>query len=461
MKKYLFIVAAAAMFAACSSDDTLNEQVALDQANAGQVPVVFDSYVNRGTRAGEPGILTTDGSSSTTSLQTQGFGVFGYYTDNKPYSETAIPNFMYNQKVSGATWTYSPLKYWPNEFGTGAISEGQDRLTFFAYAPYVDVNPETGVATGTSTTGIMSLTRNTDTGDPYVKYIADFDPDNSVDLCWGVAKANFTSTVTGPTGNNVAAGKPYIDVIKPEITSKIKFDFKHALAALNIQIDADFDVADHSGSDIDNQTRIWVRSVTFKGFTDQGMLNLNGEALNATYTPEWYDLCGNTKISTKEVTIYDGRRDGKEGQSAVSNETPLGLNSLLIQDEPYVTTNPLALSTNTGVRHEARNLFNSTTLTAPVFVIPTSEELEITIVYDVETYDGNLSTYLSDGATKGSTIENKITKTIKVSSSAITLQAGKKYTINLHLGMTSVKFEASVTDWSDQTADNTDLPHNN
>jgi hypothetical protein len=463
-KKYLFIAAAAALFTACSSDDSsITEK---QQAPEQQQAVEFGAYVNRGTtRAGTPGILTTDGTSgTTTSLETVGFGVFGYYTDNQPYNETSTPNFMYNQQVSTDAWTYSPIKYWPNEFGTGAISDGEDRLTFFAYAPWVPVTPETGLATGSGTTGIVALTRNTASGDPYVKYYADFDPDQSVDLCWGVAKWNFASTVTGPTANDIDAGKTYVDVIKPKTQRKIDFDFKHALAALNVQIDADVNTESHQDGDLDEQTKIWVRSVSFTGFSDKGMLNLNGDATTANYTPNWFDLSGNTKIGTGTVTIHDGRRDGKEGQTGaeVSNEKPLGLNTVLIQNEPYATTSPLALATGTtvGVQHEPVNLFNSATLDKPIFVIPTEENLEVTIVYDVETYDPSLASYLSDGKTKGSTIENKITKTIQISGSDFKLQAGKKYTIGLHLGMTSVKFNASVTEWVDATADNTDLPHN-
>lgn len=469
-KKYLFLAASAALFAACSSNDDAN--VAVNEQAPAQQEVGFGAYLNRSTtRAGATGTLTLDGTSSTTSLQTNGFGVFGYYTDNKLYGETSIPDFMYNQKVTGdgSNWNYSPIKYWPNEFGLEAISEGQDRLTFFAYAPYVEVTPNTGIVTDGSTTGIVALTRNTATGDPYVKYYADMDPDNRVDLCWGVAKEALSSSVDG-TNNSISIGKPFIDVMKPKTGDKIYFDFKHALAALNVTIDADVDVESHNNGELDGLTRIWVRSVTFNGFTTKGMLNLNGEATAADYVPNWYDLSGNTKIGSGSVTIFDGRRDGKEGQSnaAVSNEKPNDLNVVLIQsaaydkDELNAGTPKLQLVTSgiTGVQHTAVNLFNSTDATAPIYVIPTDEDLEVTIVYDVETADKNLSTYLSDGVTKGSTIENKITKTIKISDSAFKLSAGKKYTIGLHLGMTSVKFNAFVTDWEDKTADNTDLPIN-
>ncbi len=466
MKKYFIFAAAAAMFAACSSDDGLTSQTT-DKQETAQVPVDFGVYVNRGTtRAGQSGVIN-----NATTLQTPGFGVFAYYTDGKPYSETSTPDFMYNQQVSGSGWTYSPLKYWPNEFGQTAISDNQDRLTFFAYAPWVDVTPGTGRLKDAANDdwGIVGLTTNTTTGDPYVKYYVSFVPTTSVDLLWGVAAADDKPVSVDNTNakNKITAGSPYIDIFKPGASgadTKVKFDFKHALAKLNVQIDADVDVNDHTHSiGVDGKTRIWVRSVTFEGFTDKGNLNLNSIAP----TPDWYDICANTKIGSGSVTIYDGRRDGKEGRTnaVASNETTLGLNSVLIQNEPYAaspyTTLALSTTTTTGVTNTSVNLFASATPADPVFVIPTGDSFKITIVYDVETSDENLAKYLSDGVVKGSTIENCITKEINFGSGSLALEAGKAYNVKLHLGMTSVKFDAKVTAWDTGYIDiNTDLPVN-
>ena len=130
-----------------------------------QTPVLFDAYLGRAlTRAGAEGALNN------AALAANGFGVFGYYTENEFYNDTYQPTFMYNAKVSGDNWTYSPLKYWPNEFGSAAESEDVDRLSFFAYAPYVQVNPSTGIPVNEdATTGIIAMTRNSSTGDPFVK----------------------------------------------------------------------------------------------------------------------------------------------------------------------------------------------------------------------------------------------------------------------------------------------------
>ena len=447
MKKFVFALAAiAAVTVSCNtkleSDTPKDEPVAVD----------FSAYLNRGvtTKAGVTGELTTD-----VLKGADGFGVFAYYTADEPYSGASGPSFMYNEKISwdGSKWAYSPIKYWPNEFGAAASSDEVDRITFFAYAPYVAVTPSNGMVTGDNTSGIVALSRNSVGGDPIVKYIVSLDPTKCVDLCWGVSKNGLTNSVDG-SNNHVAAGAPYIDVVKLKLGDKIDYDFRHALSAINVTIDAAVD-ATTVGTDVDANTKIFIRSVSFEGLATKGALNLNSTAANG---PLWTDYSGSGTPLAEVLTVYDGRRDGKEGvEGAVaSNETPLGLNPVLIQNKPYSSAELKA-----GVTKDAVNLFNSTTTTAPVFVIPSSEPLKVTLVYDVETKDDKLSTLLSDGVTHGSTVENVISKNIQIGGSDFSLEAGKKYTIALHIGLTSVKFDASVSTWADGQSASADLPQNN
>ncbi len=483
-KVYFLLVATAAMFAACSSNDLSETPATTTQLDDSAVN--FSAYVNRGvTRAGALGTLTTNGEAPAVSLQEVGFGVFAYYSDSEAYSETSKPNFMYNQKVAGENWTYSPLKYWPNEFGKNAASEGQDRLTFFAYAPYVNVNPSTGRVlkdndnpeTTSATSGIVGLTSNTASGDPYVKYYVDMDPDKRVDLCWGVAKDAFNASVDAEYAvNAIEVGEPYIDVVKPSTGALINFDFKHALAAVNVQIDADINTEGHNenSAEVDRYTRIWVRSVTFEGFTDKGRLNLNSRA-TAGEGPQWFDLTNDSPVASGVVSVYDGRTDGKEGRenATAKKETPATLNTKIIQSAPYdkqalanedEAARKLTISDDVpGVTKTAVNLFDAVAAEAPVYVIPTDENLKVTIVYDVETYDPNLAAFLSDGAIKGSSVQNTIEKEIVFQDgeeNVTKLEPGKVYTVKLHLGMTSVKFDASVTDWAEGYGTGVDLPYN-
>ncbi len=460
-KKTIFLATAGMLaLAACSKTGNPNDEPMVQSAEE----VSFGAYLSRSTtKAGLAGTELTS-SDGTSNLQTEGFGVFGYYTDGELYSDLAKPNFMYNQKVnySGGSWTYSPAKYWPNEFGTQASADEVDRLTFFAYAPWVDVSAASGsikssVYSGAAlTTGITGLSRATAAGDPLVKYVASFSPAESVDLCWGVAKSDFNATVTTEFSNDIDAGYPYIDVAKPTISSRVDFDFKHALSSLNVQIDTDVDVVSHNDGELEANTKIYVRSVTFEGFSVKGALNLNS---NATDGPNWVDIAGSERLSSAPVTVYDGRRDGKEGVANASdaNEKPQGLNEVLIQNQPYSGT-PTA-----GVVHTPVNLFSGSALESPIFVIPNGETLKVTIVYDVETKDSKLSTFLSDGVTLGSTVENTITKTISSSTDPavpFVMECGKRYVIRLHLGLTSVKFDANVSDWGAGSSADVDTPVN-
>lgn len=69
------------------------------------------------------------------------FGVFAFYQPGTSGSPGAwgsgserTPNFMYNEDVlySGGTYTYSPIKYWPNN--------SYNTISFWAYCPYT-TNP--------------------------------------------------------------------------------------------------------------------------------------------------------------------------------------------------------------------------------------------------------------------------------------------------------------------------------
>ena len=160
MKKSLFFFAAAALaLTACTNDDDALQTGQVQNSNRA---VAFDTYTAGTTRAGEPeGVMTTD------KLKTdgKGFGVFAFYHNNSDWAHdvsTILPNFMFNEHVSWAGgWSYSPLKYWPNETlndsqdpnavmpGASPYDTGTylDKLSFFAYAPYVATGGTNTLAT--------------------------------------------------------------------------------------------------------------------------------------------------------------------------------------------------------------------------------------------------------------------------------------------------------------------------
>ena len=92
-------------------------------------------------------------------------------------------------------------------------------------------------------------------------------------------------------------------------------------------------------------------------------------------------------------------------------------------------------------------------------VIPNGDDVTVEIVYDVETIDPKLANYVSDCRTKGSSIENRISKSVSFGN-ITTMENGKHYTLNLHLGMNSVKLDADVTGWVSVDAQDITLPGN-
>lgn len=170
------------LLAACRADDS-----APDLPQGGR-PIGFYTHVEgRQTRSGA---LTTDNLLST--------GIFAYYTGSSDFTTTHTPNFMYNQEVkrtdASSPWTYSPMKYWPNN--------PADKLSFFAYAPYN--------AAGVTPSG------NTVAGYPYLDYTV------------ATAEADQTDLLAATPLMNQSYSS------NPATSGKISFTMQHALTKVSI-----------------------------------------------------------------------------------------------------------------------------------------------------------------------------------------------------------------------------------
>lgn len=488
--KYFILAAAAAIFAACSSDDGLAPE---QQPNVqtGQVPVAFDSYVNRGTtRAGQSGEMNLDNLKTATA----GFGVFAYYTNNEAYDQIFTPNFMYNQGViwddTNSKWGYTPIKYWPNEYSDAQADEN-DKISFFAYAPYVK-STTTGKPIDTdgttpldATKGIAGFSRNTATGDPLVKYIATGNIADQVDLLWGVCPETGSGkfewplhTTSGATvTQTLEVGKPLLNIQHPKNMTTgtgaqlLKFNFLHALAGLQVTVQTSADVTTTANTaDPEAKTKVFIRSIKFTGMTTKGSLNLNNTIAAKAV---WLDFAGiNDMESGQSITWFDGRKDGAEGTTTASNEKIKFLNPALIQTGVWEI--PSGTDPDPGVNGTKQYLFSKITdaTTTPVtigaatasdyvYVIPTGDDVICTIEYDVLTEDDMLPGFLNDNKTHGSVVKNVITKEIKLSdATTMKLENGKKYTINLYLGLKSVTFDAAVAGWETGSTGSGELPAN-
>ena len=377
-------------------------------------------------------------------------------------------------------------------------------MTFFAYAPYTEFEPTTGEVKGNDHTqkyNIISVNKNNATGDPIIKYVVDTDPATSVDLLFGVAAANAAGNysaidTTYNKSNVVKPGFPFIDLMKPgnPKEDKISFNLKHSLAKVKFTIDYVKDDFTPEGAVAEgtaatdaqkinaDETRIFVRSFTIGGWATKGALNLNNKEANRPGEPLWKDFDGVKDLAFSDVTFHDGRKDGKEGDvnGAQTNEENQGLNPNIVENfsapvaksatDPTLIFNGVWSKTATdkktsGVTAEPQLLFggDASKNGGYFYVIPRNEKqganVDVTIVYDVETIDPKLAGLLSDGATHGTSIENVISKRA-ILGAGKDFEAGKQYLIKIHIGMTSVKIDAVVTDWVPTNDEDVDLPDN-
>ena len=389
------ILAAAAALAltACAKFETVpnttDENAIAFGVYAGKAPNV--------TRATYGDITTANLKTST-----DGFGVFAYYTQNNAWATTGYtPNFMYNQQVKyndsanttlyPAKWEYTPLKYWPNGTNSTVVESGTitDKLSFFAYAPQI-ATADLGTVPATGQ-GITALSANDAEGAPTVTFTVPEKAEQQIDLLWAT---------------------PVKDQTKQTITGTINFTFKHALAKLNVQVQAVVDqVAPTSANFDDTNTSIILESIELEADgTKTGTLSLNDGTWSAK--------------SGKTVVTYD--EDSFSATTTVNGKK--GFNVTEAVQDLNAAKSPMIIPGE----------------------IATGEYV-ITANYWVLTHDTAL-----DG--DYSVVQQKIKKT---STAAITFQPGYKYNVLVKHGLTNVSFDVTeVEAWEVGAANDVDLPIN-
>lgn len=463
-KNLLAMTALAAMlFAGCTSSDDLTTRETITKANEAATPINFGTYMGKtGTRAGAGGDIAPITTPSTTATKVLadkgGFGVFAYYTGADNYSNTVnsgsqTPNFMYNQAVTstdGSAWTYSPVKYWPNQYNEGNVDNKQGsnedanataasnagKVSFFAYAPYVsasEISSNPGY-------GITALSANTSGYDPTVSYkLAADGVGNFVDLLWGV-KVNGSKEATPVADTyNVNLTKNSTDLTSANKDGKVSFLFKHALTKVGgstglkivYDIDANGSGATGGGSDDDN-TLVTVSDITIKNAAGNiiktGVLDLA--------TGDWAASVDATASEGDLINLHF-TKDGAE--------STIPLNTAIAETTPANSGTGWTSPTGGGVKASAaKDIYNAAA--DPFYLIPgdNDQKLNVTITYIVRTYDENLATSASGEGTW-----TKVTQTISnvVTLPTEILKPNKKITLVLHLGLTSVKFTAKVDSW--------------
>lgn len=184
--RHLPVFIACLLLTACNAGNGTSEVLQTEE-----LPIGF-STAPAETRQTRNDGLTADNLSA--------IGVYAYYTGSRNMQKTDTPNFMCNQKVTrtegSSTWTYSPLKYWPNN--------PADKLSFFAYGPY--------------NTGSFSVSGSAQSGPPVIEYTPPRSESAQTDLLAAVPLMNQTSASDN---------------------SLVKFRFHHTLTRIAIYVKSD------------------------------------------------------------------------------------------------------------------------------------------------------------------------------------------------------------------------------
>ena len=477
---------------------------------------------------GKTGTRSTGGVTgdiTTTTLQTgthsaSGFGIIAYTTGNTAWSSWKgtsghVPNFMYNQKVTYSTdhWTYTPVKFWPNDFAVGNVdnSEGTDedgsaqgsvaggKVSFFAYAPWVDVLSYTTPSTTTKynsvensaievsdgagtpaavTDGIVALTSNQYIDEPKVKYVlSNASLGSAVDLLWGIREQGTTYNLANNTTDDQASAADIYntDLTKQKAGETIDFLFKHALAKLGghtyetsaqtgLQVILDLDNGSLNGGTTNGtaitggvkeaKTLVTVSSITIQ---DLATATSSVTASNLV-TTGWFNLATGTwsEITGTGATYSHIVNNSSSGTFAMNDQIkePTSTTGITCNGTAWTSDGS---TTITGVTTAVQDVYTSDSNAPGLVLIPasTAQTLRVTVTYIVRTYDTNLAASSNDDGAAGGTW-TKVTQTITndVVIPANSLQSNKFYKLLIHLGLTSVKFSATVAAWGEAASQN-------
>ena len=451
-KSIIFAAVAAIVLAGCTKNETYVK-------NYDEEAVSFGAYSGRTLTKGG---ITDD--MNLKALAEHGFGVFATYSGTNDFETAgATDDFMFNQQVTsadeGSTWTYSPLKYWPNP--TNGQAADDQKVSFFAYAPYAD-----DAAIADATYGITGFSIDGTTKHNMLSYTFSKDKPN-VDLMWGY---------------KTKSGDPAVYTINNNLTrttDNVKFVFQHLLSKLGgSQEGTDPSVDPYTdpsyvanglvvkASPVSDPTAEYgnVALGDFGGdkgtkITISKIVIESAPATEGTPAVPVTDIDGNnlsyaTAVQTGTLDLYTGEFElvgpqniqfsqtitNKVDDPATPEDESTNSDSELADflKEPASFTTFAALPK--GVVKKAINVYKDES--NPIILVPgTKPVVDITVTYTVRTYDEKL------GSKKCSEVPQTVFGRIKFAE----IKKNCKYNIVMILGLNNVKFEASVEDWTKGT----------
>ncbi len=358
--------------------------------------------------------------------------------------------------------------------------------------------------------GIKAMTTNESKTDVWVKYLMPYaTTTQAVDLLWGLAGKEAYKETDGWNPAKTIGDDYNENLTKQIVGERVKFLFKHALAKLGgatadgdesiegnpkkcgLMVVADVDYnsttpnidgqskqgADYFPTDFNRKkTLITLKSVKIQdGLTAKGdnTTGVYGKSITSTLlTRGWFNIetgkwcedantfgVGATGGATYNVTATSANADVNDETYTINDDIrepsdAAAVTSLLkvspdtdpsTWDGDGTADKPLGVNIGTP-----QPVFADENVPALLFIPTgkgtdeTNQKIYVTVDYLVRTADPNLRQGYSE-------VEQVITNEVILNGQK--LDPNKYYTLVMHLGMTSVKFEAVVTDWSSNTGD--------
>lgn len=389
---FMGLIACAALTMTGCSNDEINAP----QQSQGNNAIEFSTYLGRNAQGSRGTETNTD------SIKANGFGVLAYYTEQTDFANTNKPNFMWNQKVThnGTNWEYTPVKYWP--------TKGGDKVSFFAYAPYV---------AGDNNKGIV-LSGNSVAGAPTATITL---PENSSKTIDFVAAVQMNKTHDNRENAN----------------NNVSFTLLHEMTRVKVQ--AKLDKLVYDASDPKHRTFVVIKNVTFN---DKGQFYKSGkytfsttDGERGTWTPtpnaSTYTLDLNGVLNTELIKVDDAKVENHH-----SGNYEEGVNGVRLVDDT------------------AKDLFKGSEY---LFLIPVSANngngltdgnATATIKYDIVTEDSKLVAGYSC---------TSATKTVLLPKG--TLKQGISYNYIFTIKLDEIVLNATVNDWDADSNSDIDVPY--
>ena len=378
------------------------------------------------------------------------------------------------------------------------------QLSFFAYSPYKQKSDfsvaydqtthgdkpavigtgaanddKVKVASGV-TNGIQAMTTNDWSGNVWLKYLMPTaNETEAVDLLWGLRGTTNYDKAGNDANDGATVGESYnLNLTKQTVDERVSFLFKHALAKVGgsttttedltkpsakcgfqVMVDVDGNNGDNQssyfGSNFSNaQTLVTIKEVKIMDGTTAN--TYTSEATTSDiYNSGWFnietgswDMTGATKTGTINITVQNDPSSNNASTNTYTINPNIRENSAnpAVKNATGVNWSSTATSSENGytggaegVTATAKPLFADEYVPALMFIPGNATQtIYVRVDYLVRTADPNLA----NGFTE---VEQVILNKVELPSTV--LNSNKIYNIIMHLGLTSVKFEAVVSDW--------------